>query len=381
MVELIAWMIAGILSLPMLMLAAECLAGSFSPRPRTVASEPPPFIVLMPAHDEAAGIAIAIRAVRAQLRTRDQLIVIADNCSDDTAAIAEREGATVLCRADPDRRGKGYALEFARQHIADGAGQVVIVVDADCRPQPQALAVLASQSSRHHAVVQGCYLLDAPPDASARVRVSCFAFLIKNLVRQVGLCRLGGAAILQGSGMAFPMSIFRRARWSSDSLVEDLELGLRLLIGGESVIFAPSARFVSDASSDRGTIGQRRRWEHGILATALRFAPRLFLSGRPALMLVALDLLVPPTVLLLVIAALGTLTVLLLGAVWPIVVILIAWTILFAGIATAWTAYGRALLPAGSMVDVARYALWKLPILFQFLTRRERHWVRTEREP
>src|SRR6186997_1018921 len=67
----------------------------------------PTTAILMPAHDEAAGSAVAIDTVLSQLRSDDRLLVVADNCSDRTASIAAACGAQVVERHDPDRRGKG----------------------------------------------------------------------------------------------------------------------------------------------------------------------------------------------------------------------------------------------------------------------------------
>jgi len=294
-------------------------------------------------------------------------------------------GAAVFERHDPERRGKGYALEFGRRFIAANPAQIVIVLDADCTPAPYALRHLAATAAKRHAVVQGAYLLVPPPGAPAIVRVSCFAFLVKNLVRQLGLRRLAGVALLQGSGMAFPYSIFRRIEWNAASLVEDLDLGLRLLCAGEAVVFDDGARFYSEASSLQGTGSQRRRWEHGMLQCMLDFAPRLALAafqGRPHLLFVAFTLLVPPTVLLLMVATAATALVLLLsGLSAPLLVLLASWLAMGTGLFAAWSIYGRAMLPARSLRDVFGYAIWKLPILLQFVTRRERQWVRTEREP
>ena len=68
--------------------------------------------VLIPAHNEGAGILPTIRDVQAQLGPDDSILVVADNCTDDTAAIVQAAGVEVTVRADPVRRGKGYALEF-----------------------------------------------------------------------------------------------------------------------------------------------------------------------------------------------------------------------------------------------------------------------------
>src|SRR5205823_1926102 len=69
--------------------------------------------VVVPAHDEEAGIAATVQSLLALDYPRDlfRIFVIADNCSDETAARAREAGATVLVRDDAARRGKVYALE------------------------------------------------------------------------------------------------------------------------------------------------------------------------------------------------------------------------------------------------------------------------------
>src|SRR5216683_6980628 len=68
--------------------------------------------VLIPAHDEANGIVTTLDDIKVQLRPTDRVLVVADNCSDDTAAIAFSSGAEVTVRSDPARIGKGYALDW-----------------------------------------------------------------------------------------------------------------------------------------------------------------------------------------------------------------------------------------------------------------------------
>ncbi|HUD31041.1 MAG TPA: glycosyltransferase family 2 protein [Novosphingobium sp.] len=398
--SILAWTIAAGTAVPVLTLAAECLAGSRR-ADQTPSAPAPPFLVLMPAHDEAAGIEACARSVLAQLRPVDELVVIADNCSDDTADRARALGATVIERCEPELRGKGYALEFGRMFIAanrpaepgDAAARAVLVVDADCRPGPAALPALAATATRRQAAVQAIFLFDAPPDTTGRpspiVRISSFAFLIKNLVRQQALDRLAGAALLHGSGMAFPRAMFLGMHWSHSSLVEDLEMGLDLLLAGHSVVVEPAARVVSSPSSVEGTGSQRRRWEHGMMQTAGRYVPRLLARAvaRPAnggwrLAMVALDLMVPPTVLLAAwsLVALG-LVLALAGPTLPLLVLVGAQAAAFCGIARAWWHQGRAVLPLRNLRDLPGYFLWKLPLLLQFVTRREREWTRTERLP
>ena len=100
--------------------------------------------VLVPAHDEASIIASALRSVIPHLAPDDRLLVVADNCSDDTAAIATKEGAEVIVRSDALRRGKGYALDCGVRHLERdrrGPPDIVVIIDADCQVSDGAIDI------------------------------------------------------------------------------------------------------------------------------------------------------------------------------------------------------------------------------------------------
>jgi cellulose synthase/poly-beta-1,6-N-acetylglucosamine synthase-like glycosyltransferase len=387
MLAVFCWALAAATGLPMLMLAIECLVGAAPDRKQSYPL-PPPFVVLIPAHDEGRGISAVVRAVRAQLRPCDRMMLVADNCTDDTAAIASVGGAAIVKRDEPDLRGKAYALAYGRAALRQRPAAIVIILDADCLPGPRALSRLAAHAAWYGAVVQGRYLLDCPSDATPLVRVSSLAFMIKNLVRQRGLQRLGGGALLQGTGMAFPWSIFETAPLETASLVEDLKLGLDLRLAGHSVRFDSHASFASDASAQIATQGQRTRWEHGSVITALHYIPRLILSGlsnRPALLVLAVDLSIPPLSLLGVLAMASGMLLAILAILTGLIVPLIA-LLTLGGIATgalviAWFMLGRSVLPGRMVTQIPRYLLWKLPIYRRLVGARQKRWVRTSREP
>ncbi|GGE90163.1 glycosyltransferase family 2 protein [Sphingomonas prati] len=386
----LAWLLAGIAAWPMTVVIVECLAGVRAPVAASPddAVDPPPFGVMVPAHDEAAGIGPVLAAIHAELRPCDRILVVADNCTDATAAIARAAGSDVVERTAPDLRGKAYALAFGRDQLAADPPTVVVLVDADCRPLPGALRRLAASAARHDAAVQGRYLLDPPTTAGAAVRISAFAFMVRNMVRQRGLDRIAGMAQLQGSGMAMPWRIFSTAPLATASLVEDLKLGLDLALSGETVRFADDARFLAATASLTATATQRTRWEQGMLATATAYLPRLIAAGlarRPALLLIAADLSVPPLALL---AALVGATLLVLGLVGVIgssaapFLFLLTVGCLFAGVlALVWSRLGRAVLPPRMITDLLGYVAWKQPIYLRLLRRREQSWIRTSRDP
>jgi len=92
-------------------------------------------VVLVPAHNEADFVGRCLGSLNAQDYPPDlfQVAVIADNCTDDTKAIAAATGAEVIERKDQLRRGKGYALDFGVRHLERSPPEVVVIIDADCQ--------------------------------------------------------------------------------------------------------------------------------------------------------------------------------------------------------------------------------------------------------
>jgi len=364
--------------------AIEIAAGLWPARALPSAEGRPTIAVVVPAHDEAAGIAATVAALRHDLPDRARLIVIADNCTDDTATVARAAGASVIERHDPVRRGKGYALAHARDQLAGDPPDVAIIIDADCRISAGGIDRLAAVALAADRPVQAAYLLAPRRSAGPMVQLSGFAFLVKNLVRQRGLARIGAPAILTGSGMAFPWAILAEAPLATGDIVEDLGLGIALASAGHAPIFCADVTIWSDPSSATGTLEQRRRWELGFLDTARSKALPLLRSGRWGRSWLGLHLLVPPLALLMMVDGL-LLAVLAIvaglgGPILPLLVLagLLAFALSLVGI--VWAGHGRDQIRAATLLRIPLYMLWKLPIYLDAITRRERRWVRTRRD-
>jgi cellulose synthase/poly-beta-1,6-N-acetylglucosamine synthase-like glycosyltransferase len=292
-------------------------------------------------------------------------------------------------RTDTERRGKGYALDCGVRFLDAEPPEVVVIVDADCVVHDGALELLVREAARGRPV-QAAYVMDEPPQASSKQRLSAFAFKFKNVVRPLGLDRLGAPCLLTGTGMALPWAVLRGASLASGNIVEDMRLGIDLAAAGHPPRLCPQAR-VSSAlpSGDRAAVAQRRRWEHGHLQTLLTQAPRLLVVGvcrcRPSLLGLGLELSVPPLSLLFLLWALA-----LTGAVafwhWggtalPAVMLAAGGLAVVLAIFAAWAKFGRDRLPLTSLLAAPFYVLWKVPIYLTFLFRRQATWNRTQRSP
>ncbi|BAM02567.1 glycosyltransferase family 2 protein [Phycisphaera mikurensis] len=385
-------------SVPMLVFVVECLAALTPPPRRAVEANPqarPSLGVIVPAHNEELTLAESLAALIPQLWPGDRVVVVADNCTDRTAAIARAAGAECVERSSTTEVGKGHALAAGLDHLRDAPPAVVVIIDADCRVLPRALGRLAAAAAANNAPVQCVYLLEPDRDGSPLSRMSNFAFLVKNLVRQRGLMVLGQPALLQGTGMAFPWMVIDAAQLATGHITEDLVIGLEMLERGHSPRFCDTARVVSDQAAPDAEVAQRTRWEHGYLSTMISRGPRLLikgLTGRPELLGMAADLTVPPLSLLMMLyagvtalAGAATLVTTLLNHPLALAMqIVLAWLgllgVAFAVVITAvCRVFARSVMPASTLLQAPLYALSKLPIYFGFLAGRETRWVRTER--
>lgn len=344
--------------------------------------------VVVPAHNESIGIIPTLQDVASQLRECDRMIVVADNCNDDTAAVSSAHGAHVLRRNEPDRRGKGYAMAWAIAHLKDNPPEFVLFVDADCRLQQGFLAKTLNYCARTGEPIQALYLMTSAEGFQVNQRVAEFAWRLKNWVRPLGLNHFGRPVQLMGTGMMFPWEVIKSAPLASGHIVEDLKLGLDLVLTGTPARFLPTVRITSEfAATERGAESQRQRWIEGHLAMIVSYVPRLLVSSIATLnfdaLVLAFDLLVPPLSLLVAIAGgiavLGGAYALLAGALLPAALAILNLSALAAALTLAWLKFGRDILPASQIPFVAGQILRRFHLLRRLARRGSSEWIRTDR--
>lgn len=360
---------------------------------------PPPapptfrFDIVIPAHDESAGIAATVKSLSAvdYPETLRRVIVVADNCTDDTAIQARAAGATVLERHDERLRGKGYALAFAFERcLSDGLADAAVVVDADTVASPNLLHAFAARLARGEVAVQAHYGVQNPL-ASWRTRLMRIALAMFHQVRSTARERLGVSCGLRGNGMCFRLSLLREIPHEAFSLVEDLEYGVRLGRAGHRVAYAGEADVLGEmVSGEKASRSQRHRWEHGRAQMAKLLGWPLLkdaVAQRSALFFdLAMDVLVPP----LSQVALGTVG--LLGASvalalvtgdgrWALAVSSFAVLGLGAYVTAGWLHSRTGLRGLLDLALAPAYVLWKLTLRARTKGQHKPdEWVRTRRE-
>jgi cellulose synthase/poly-beta-1,6-N-acetylglucosamine synthase-like glycosyltransferase len=346
--------------------------------------------VLIPAHNEGAGLLPTIGDLRPQLGPQDRILVVADNCSDDTAEQAAKAGAEVIVRHDPAKRGKGFALDFGMRHLAASPPDILVMCDADCRIGPDAVAQLVGACLRTGRPTQALYLMDPPQDRPGEGRVSQFAWRLRNKTRPLGMLAMGQPCQLMGTGMAFPWNVIRTADLATARLAEDLELGIELARDGHPPLFCPAASVTSEfAATNSGADTQRERWQRGHLNAIRKQVPGLLLAGLrkrdPRLITMALDVAVPPIVMLtgatLAVFAVCAVFALLTWSAAPALAGSALLLALLVALFLYWIDVGRDILPLGKAAGAfARYSAKAVPFAGHILASKgTAGWVRTDR--
>jgi len=350
------------------------------------------FDVVVPAHDEEAGIAATIESLRrldypAHLY---RVLVVADNCSDRTAEVARASGAVVLTRRSESERGKGYALRFAFERSAvDGFADAVAVVDADTVVSPNLLRAFAARLAGGAVAVQAHYTV-RNPDTSWRTRLLAIAFALFHLLRSSGRERLGVSCGLRGNGMCFASSLLAELPHDAFSVVEDVEYGIRLGLAGHRVSFAAEARVEGEmAGAEAASRSQRLRWERGRRALAREHGARLLLRAlreRSLLLLdLALDVLIPPLSTLVLAstawtAASAALSLAAGHAAVSLWLSLACTAGLFGYVSKGWWLSRTGLAGLRDLAFAPAYVIWKLLLLLERSPGAPKDWVRTARE-
>lgn len=243
------------------------------------------FALIIPAHNEAEVIEASVRRLRLVDYSPGlfDVHVVADHCTDDTAAVARAAGAEVHERNEGPRGRKGFALDWLiRRLLADERSyQALVVFDADSRVDAQFLSVVSTRLAAGAVVVQGRHII-SNPDASLFARLADIDMRLNNRIRNQAKDNLGLSARLMGDAMVFRREILEQHPWmGAQSLAEDRDYGIYLVTQGIRIRFAPEARSYGQAAASwEDATPQRLRWYGGAFDLQRRYVPTLWKLAR-----------------------------------------------------------------------------------------------------
>jgi cellulose synthase/poly-beta-1,6-N-acetylglucosamine synthase-like glycosyltransferase len=250
------------------------------------------FLVLVPAHNEELVIADTLRAVCADLRVGDQVLVIADRCTDATASIARDAGALVLERGPDEEPGRAAARQAGVEYSLGLPWDAMVMIDAD------SIIERGFFDTCESALADGALALQARSEAAEGTRILDQAMLASFAVQGVmlprGRDRLGLLVRLRGTGMVLRRELVSRFHFRA-AASEDLWYTLDLCLEGIVPRHVENARLRSANTGTWSAAGtQRVRYEAGRMSAAKEFVKPLLRKHSAASLEAALFLLTPP---------------------------------------------------------------------------------------
>jgi cellulose synthase/poly-beta-1,6-N-acetylglucosamine synthase-like glycosyltransferase len=393
--DLLSLIVALVISIPLLVVGSQCLVACLyqADDNQEISLDPSvSYRILIPAHNESAIIATTLAKIISILPDNNAkcIVLIADNCTDNTAEIAHSFNINVLERSHPTDRGKGYALAFGIEHLNKNTPpDVVVIFDADCETNRDSLSQLIDTSHILQRPAQMIYLMRPVANASIKQKIAGFAWLVKNKIRLLAMNKFNFPVLLTGTGMAFPWHVLQSVKLAHGNIVEDMQLGIDCSLIGYQPVLCPNALVYSDFPEQAvAEQSQRTRWEHGHLQTILQQVPNLILQAITkkdlGLLALALDIGVPPLALLI----LMTLICLILFSLYywftqssiALFVLICSFIYFSLSLLSVWWRYGRQFLSAKELAGIPIYVINKLAIYVAFIFKRQKAWVRTERD-
>lgn len=236
-------------------------------------------VFVIPCLNEEAVLGASVERLLSIDYPRTNVLVVDDGSDDGTAEVVrsfDDPRVHLLQRTLPNaRKGKGQALNAAIAHIVAGKvgdfkdqnSTIVVVVDADGRMDERSLDfVLPRFDDPELGGVQiGVRINNRHTNLLARFQD--LEFVLYTEVFQRGRTQLGSSG-LGGNGQFVRLSALVKLGESpwSDSLTEDLDLGVRLLLEGLRLDFCPDvAVHQQGLVSLKRWIRQRTRWFQGHL--------------------------------------------------------------------------------------------------------------------
>ena len=226
------------------------------------------YAVLICARNEAAVLPKLLESLRAQDYPGVlDLYVAADNCTDDTARLARKGGATVFERHDLVHVGKGYALNFLLHRIwAEGKHyDGYLLFDADNLARPDFVRRLDGVFGPACPVVAGYRNTKNYRGWVAAGQGLCFIREVRFLNCPRTL--LGFSGNVTGTGFLVSEEILRTAGgWPWHCLCEDLEFSTVQMIAGRRIAYCPQAEYFDEQPATLSqSVRQRLRWCKGFL--------------------------------------------------------------------------------------------------------------------
>ena len=238
---------------------------------------------LIVAHNEDKVIGDLIDSIHQQQYPKEliRIFVLADNCTDQTAAIAKAHGAITFINQIPNHVGKGLALKtlIAHRNKFPGApSDAVFFFDADNIVDAEFTSKM-NDAYQGDDTIQIGYRGSKNFASNATSMGSSIIFFREGHFLHHARNRLGLSTHINGTGFMLSNAIITSEPWEAFSLIEDVEFTILQLIKERQVIFVRQAKFYDEQPiSGDVSFKQRLRWIKGGIQIFFLHAGKLLVS-------------------------------------------------------------------------------------------------------
>lgn len=241
---------------------------------------------LIPAHNEEAGILSAIEGLRAQTTPPTKIIVIADNCTDNTVKLAESSGVEVISTVDNSHK-KAGALNFVLKTLLKSLkdDDLILVQDADSRLDEKFIeSALEHMKDKSYGAVGGIFRGDTRPGFVAHLQRNEYARYARDVNRLNGKCLVvtGTAAIFRAKTLRevsegrisqkLPSGDGEGGVYDTTVLTEDNEISFAIMHLGYKILSPRECTLVTETMpSWKDLWNQRLRWKRGAVENCFQY--------------------------------------------------------------------------------------------------------------
>ncbi len=239
------------------------------------------YAVLVAARNEEAVIGNLIESIRKQDYPSElvDIFVVADNCTDNTAAFAREQGAICYERFDNEHRTKGFALQFLVECIRKDYGiesyEGYFIFDADNLLKRDYITRMNEAFDAGEKIITSYRNTKNFDDnwISASYAIHWLR-TIRSEHRMRSVLHL--ATRIQGTGFLFAHEIIKDG-WNYTSLTEDRAFCADAVANGYKISYNNAAEFYDEQPVNiKIAMRQRIRWAKGHLQAFAETGPKLF---------------------------------------------------------------------------------------------------------
>ncbi|MFD0617067.1 glycosyltransferase [Paenibacillus sp. GCM10027629] len=233
----------------------------------------PTVTVMVPAHNEEIVIATTVEHILGLNYPQEkvQIIVIADNCTDDTAGRLQRlksrpayQDRNLQIMERVGTGGKSGALNDA---LKQATGEWICIYDADAAPERNALFFLVQKAMEEPEKYGAVFGRNKARNRNHNFLSSCINLELVTIqrVHHTGLWELFKLGTIPGTNFIVRSALMREiGGWDEDAITEDTAVSFEILTRGQLIALAPKAEAYQQEPEQLSVyMRQRERWAKG----------------------------------------------------------------------------------------------------------------------